>query len=202
MDLLEKLLDENYDWGDERLDEEMYDELSAALVIDYLKKHDAATRQKLALCWNFDNAKEVIQWIVDQPDTDKGTCLLLYWLMAPAFSKQFADRSECEATHKWYLEDYDIIQTIEQNYLSGFYQNQLYAFNPCNDTYHEGYDWTKELHTEDFKVPIPQEMLTALNGIELENPYWEEGIPNDLQPAMDRLGELIEEEYDDEEEEE
>ncbi len=89
MDFINKLLDENYDWGNERIDEDVYDELSAELIIDYLKKHDPEIRQMLALSWNFDNPKKVIQWIVEQPDTDKGTCLLLYWRMAPGFSKQF-----------------------------------------------------------------------------------------------------------------
>lgn len=96
MDFINKLLDENYDWGDERIDEDVYDELSAELIIDYLKKHDPEIRQMLALSWNFDNPKKVIQWIVEQPDTDKGTCLLLYWRMAPDFSKQFVNRKECE----------------------------------------------------------------------------------------------------------
>ena len=49
MDFINKLLDENYDWGDERIDEDAYDELSAELVIDYLKKHDPEVRQMLAL---------------------------------------------------------------------------------------------------------------------------------------------------------
>ena len=71
MDFINKLLDENYDWGDKRIDEDVYDELSAELIIDYLKKHDSEIRQMLALSWNFDNPKKVIQWIVEQPDTDK-----------------------------------------------------------------------------------------------------------------------------------
>ena len=109
MDYINRLLDENYDWGDERIDEDTYDELSADLIIDYLKKHDPETRQMLVLSWNFDNPKKVIQWIVDQPDTDKGTILLLYWLRAPDFSKQYATREDCESAASWYLEDYDII---------------------------------------------------------------------------------------------
>ena len=63
MDFINKLLDENYDWGDKRIDEDVYDELSAELIIDYLKKHDSEIRQMLALSWNFDNPKKVIQWI-------------------------------------------------------------------------------------------------------------------------------------------
>ncbi len=45
MDFINKLLDENYDWGDKRIDEDVYDELSAELIIDYLKKHDSEIRQ-------------------------------------------------------------------------------------------------------------------------------------------------------------
>lgn len=113
--------------------------------------------------------------------------------MAPDFSKQFVNREECENTHSWYLEDYDIIQTIEQNYTAGFYRNQRYAFNPCHDSYQDGYDWTASLNPSEFKIPIPQEMFTALDGIALNVPSWEEGIPEDLQPAMDRLADLVDE---------
>ena len=174
MDFIDKLLDEDYDWGDERIDEDAYDELSAELIIDYLRKHDSEFRQMLALSWNFDNPKKVIKWIIDQPDTDKGTCLLLYWRMAPGFSKQFVNREECENTHSWYLEDYDIIQTLERNYTAGFYKNQRYAFNPRHDSYQDGYDWTANLKLSEFKVPIPQEMFTPLAGIVLKTPSWEE----------------------------
>lgn len=194
MDYINRLLDENYDWGGERIDEDTYDELSADLIIDYLKKHDPETRQMLVLSWNFDNPKKVIQWIVDQPNTDKGTILLLYWLMAPDFSKQYATREDCESAASWYLEDYDIIQSIERNYLSGFYKDQRYAFDPRHDVYQNGHDWTADLTTENFKVPIPQEMFTALNGITLDAPAsWDEGIPEDLQPAMNRLCDLVDE---------
>jgi len=49
------------------------------------------------------------------------------------------------------------------------------------------------LNPSEFKIPIPQEMFTALNGIALDVPSWEEGIPEDLQPAMDRLADLVDE---------
>ena len=120
------ILDPDFDWDEIEITEEEFDELSTELVIDYLKKHGPKERQMLALCWNFDNSKEVIRWIVDQPDTDKGTILLLYWYMTPGFYKKFADRKECEEEASWALEDYDIIETIEKNYLSGFYGNQRY----------------------------------------------------------------------------
>ena len=69
MDFINKLLDENYEWGDERIDEDVYDELSAELIIDYLKKHDSEIRQMLALSWNFDNTKKI--WIYKYYNKDE-----------------------------------------------------------------------------------------------------------------------------------
>lgn len=193
MDLATKLLDEDYDWGDTRIDYDTYDELFADLVINYLKKHGPEMRQKLVLCWNFDNPKRVIQWIVDQPDTDKGTSLLLYWWMEPDFSKDFANRQECENTYAWYLEDYDIIEAIERNYKSGFYKDQCYAFDPCRDFYQGGRDWPAHMDQTKFKTPIPPEMFVALKGAVIAEPSWEDGIPDELLPAIERLNDLLDE---------
>lgn len=187
------ILDPDFDWDGIEITEEEFDELSTELVIDYLKKHNPKERQMLALCWNFDNSKEVIQWIVDQPDTDKGTILLLYWYMEPRFYKKFADREECEEEASWALEDYDIIQTIEKNYLSGFYGNQKYAFDPANDEYSDHYDWTSEYEEEEAKAKIPKELFLALEGERIENPQWEEGIPTEISDIMDKLCDVCEE---------
>lgn len=187
------ILDPDFDWDGMEITEDEFDELSTELVIDYLKKHGPKERQMLVLCWNFDNSKEVIQWILDQPDTDKGTILLLYWYMAPGFYKKFADRKECEAESSWALEDYDIIETIENNYLSGFYGNQRYAFDPANDEYRDHYDWTSEYEEEEAKVKIPKELFSALEGEQIENPEWEEGIPAEISEIMDRLCDACEE---------
>lgn len=187
------ILDPDFDWDGIEITEEEFDQLSAELVIDYLKKRNPKERQMLALCWNFDNSKEVIRWIVDQPDTDKGTILLLYWYMEPGFYKKFADREECEEEAFWALEDYDIIQTIEKNYLSGFYRNQKYAFDPTNDEYSDHYDWTSEYEEEEAKVKIPKELFLALEGEWIENPQWEEGIPTEISDIMDKLCDVCEE---------
>ena len=185
--LKNKILDENYDWGNQKFDSDTFDELMADLIIDYLKKHGPEERHKLIICWNFDNPKEVIQWIIEQNDTDKATALLIYWMMQPGFSKQFQNRDECAS---WYLEDYDIIQTIEHNYLSNFYQQQQLACDPKNDIYSNGYDWTSDINREKMKVPIPEIMFTPLIGTTVENPHWSEGIPDELQPVINRLCDL------------
>jgi len=73
--------------------------------------------------------------------------------MAPGFYKEnCADRKECEEKYPWGLEDYDIISTIEKNYLSNFYNEHIYAFNPTNDLYSDGYDWTKDKSEDELEI--------------------------------------------------
>ena len=188
------ILNENFEWDEVIIDEDEFEELSTELIIDFLKKNNPKERQLLAISWNFDNSKKVIQWIVEQPDTDRGTILYLYWYMAPSFYKEnCADRKECEEKYSWGLEDYDIISAIEKNYLSDFYNAQIYAFNPTNDLYSDGYDWTKEYDESKAKVKIPDVMFKALEGEILENPGWDEGIPTDLSEIMDKLYSALDE---------
>lgn len=187
---VEDILREDFDWEDIEIDEDEFDELETALIIDYLKKNTPKERQLLAIDWNFDNSKEVIKWIAEQPDTDKGTALFLYWYMNPQDLKKYKDREECEKDGGWILEDFDIVETLEKNYISGFYKNQKYAFDPKNDVY-SGYDWTKEVDEDEMEAKIPEEMYVALEGEVLESPGWEEGIPDDITPIFDKLCEAL-----------
>ena len=184
---VEDILREDFDWENVEIDEDEFDELETALIIDYLKKNTPKETHPGIVMNNRDNSKEVIKWIVEQPDTDKGTALFLYWYMNPQFFKKYKDREECEKDGGWILEDYDIVETLEKNYISGFYKNQKYAFDPKNDVY-SGYDWTKE---DEMKAKIPEEMYIALEGEVLESPGWEEGIPDDITPILDKLCEAL-----------
>ena len=190
---IEDILREDFDWENVEIDEEEFDELETALIIDYLKKNTPKERQLLAIDWNFDNSKEVIKWIAEQPDTDKGTALFLYWYMNPQEFKQYENREDCKKKDSWLLEDYDIVETLEKNYISGFYKNQKYAFDPKNDIY-SGYDWTNEVDEDEMKAKIPEQMYIALEGEVLESPNLGEGIPDDIIPILDKLYEILDEE--------
>ena len=69
------ILNDNFEWDEVIIDEDEFEELSTELIIDFLKKNTPKERQLLSINWNFDNSKKVIKWIVEQPDTDKGTIL-------------------------------------------------------------------------------------------------------------------------------
>ena len=190
---INEILKPDFDWEKLKIDDEQFDELCADLIIDFLKKNTPKERQLLALSWNFDNSKEVIKWIAEQPDTDKGTALFLYWYMNPQFFKKYENRKECEEEDSWALEDFDIVETLEKNYISGYYKNQKYAFDPKNDPYNSDYDWTEEVDEEEMKREIPKEMYMALDGEVLESPNWEEGIPTALSEIMDKLCDALDE---------
>lgn len=187
------IINDNFEWDEVIIDEDEFDDLETALIIDYLKKNTPKERQFLAIDWNFDNSKEVIKWIAEQPDTDKGTALFLYWYMNPQFFKKYNDRDECEEENSWALEDFDIVETLEKNYISGFYKNQKYAFDPKNDPYNSDYDWTEEIDEEEMKRDIPKEMYMALDGEVLKSPNWEEGIPTALSEIIDKLCDALDE---------
>ena len=87
---VDEILKADFDWDNIEIDEDEFDELSADLIIDFLKKNTPKERQLLAISWNFDNPKKVLKWIVDQPDTDKGTILYLYW-----YGTGFLQRTLC-----------------------------------------------------------------------------------------------------------
>ena len=88
---------------------------------------------------------------------------------------------------------FDIVETLEKNYISGYYKNQKYAFDPKNDPYNSDYDWTEEVDEEEMKREIPKEMYMALDGEVLESPNWEEGIPTALSEIMDKLCDALDE---------
>lgn len=190
---IDEILNEDFDWSDIEIDEDEFDELETALIIDYLKKNTPKERQLLAIDWNFDNSKEVIKWIAEQEDTDKGTALFLYWYMNPQFFKRFKSREECEKDASWALEDFDIVEILEKNYITGFYMNQKYAFNPKCDIYNGGYDWTKEVDENEMKRAIPEVMYIAIEGEVLASPNWAEGIPSDISDIMDKLCDVVSE---------
>lgn len=152
------ILNDDFEWDEVKIDDDEFEKLSTELIIDFLKKNTPKERQLLAISWNFDNSKKVIQWIVDQPDTDRGTILYLYWYMAP-----------------------------------DFYNDQIYAFNPTNDLYSGGYNWTKGYDDSKAKSKIPEVMFKALDGEILESPDWDEGIPEALSVIMDKLCNALDE---------
>lgn len=178
---------------EDRITEEEFETKVSEMIIKYLKETGPEERQKLVISWNFDNFSEVIHWIVNSPQTDKGTILQLYWLMEPGYSKQFVDRSEViEKGQQWYLTDFDIIENIEKNYAKNFYEKHDFSCDPYNDYW--SVDRVSDSNYDEAKRDIPKIMTIGLNGKQIQKPdNWFEGISYSLQNEYDKLANLLDE---------
>ncbi|MDH6363888.1 hypothetical protein M2139_000809 [Enterococcus sp. PF1-24] len=153
------------------LTEEEFEEQLADLLINYLENCSPKQIYQALLGWNFDNPKQAIAWIASSPKTDKGSALLLFWLMEPDFAYQFDTREEMLNKSSWYAENFDIVETLEKNYLSNFYKQQNYAYTP-----------PAYFHDNAMKRAIPKELFIPLTGEEVPEPTdWEDGFPAELQ---------------------
>ena len=117
-----------------------------------------------------------------------------YDLMAFEISKAPKDREEFL---KWYDKqseweedhNYDDIN-VSSKKLQNFYKEMIKTFPPNNSDY----DWTNEVNENEMKAEIPKEMYIALEGEVLESPNWEEGVPDEVIPILDKLYEALDEE--------
>lgn len=109
----------------------------------------------MAMEWNWDNYMEFIEWLINNPESDKATILMIYWKSGPN-------------------ENYKNRNIIEERYKNNFYKNQEIAFDPEND---EGDNWVEAFAND----TIPEIMFAKLKGKKVPLPEnYIEGLPEKL----------------------
>jgi len=172
---------------------EQYEQIQGEMVIEFLKTATSKERHQLVLGWNWDSSLNVLKWIISDPDTDKATALYIYWANGPRWHKQYVNREEAMAESPWNISNFDLAEETEKLFLSGFYKNHQFAFDPTSD---RGHNWTTEYLDKKIKTEIPDIMFKGLGGADVqynemdENEDWEEGIPPHINKKM-REFELI-----------
>jgi len=128
---------------------------------------------------NWDGNGYLLNWLKNNPNIDKATALMAYWKSAPHWQKKFKNREDVIAQDKsYYLENFDFIEEMEQKYLAGFWKNSHIEFNPANDYFDSGYDWTSDYLDEKTFREIPAIMFEKLEGEKVESPdNFIEGLP-------------------------
>jgi len=187
-------------WGMNKITNEQYTEMCREKIIDFLKGSSVKERHQLVNEWNWRGfGIHELKWIANDPDTDKATALQIYWKAGPRINaKIFSDRNEVP----WYmLDEFDLIEDIEKNYVSGFYKSQNFGFDPHKDMFgyasDEEYDWTTEyldFLNKKGKImrDIPSVMLEKLDGIKIPHTDdWIEGIPPHIYEELRKLQDLI-----------
>lgn len=147
------------------MEKKQIEQIAIAKIIDFAKVQSNKVWHQMVMDWNWDSYKPFINWLVENSNTDKATILMIYWKSNP--DKDFFDK-----------------KTIEENYVKGYYKQQLFAFNPEDD---EGDDWTSYLCSKS-KENIPQLMFQKLLGENILYPDgFIEGMPESLFYEIEEL---------------
>lgn len=147
------------------MEEKKIEQIAVNKIIEFAKKQSTQIWHQMIMDWNWDNYNAFISWLVENPDTDKATILMIYWKSNPG--QKFP--------HK---------KLIEKNYSKGFYKQQLFSFNPEDD---EGDNWVSYVSKES-KSFIPKEMFQELKGTQISYPEgFIEGIPESLFYEIEEL---------------
>jgi len=171
----------------EKITYKQYEDMYIDTIINYLKSASPKERHQLVQGWNWDSNSEVLTWIANDPSTDKATALKMYWMAAPGYYKQYAS---IEDVPKYAVGDYNFVINIETKYVSGFYKNHNFAFDPDNDEQGEG--WTAAYPNLETKSEIPAVMYEKLTGEEVApNNELEDGIPLHIYNELIQLYERI-----------
>lgn len=173
---------------------EEFEIVFSKLIEDYVAEATPENIHRIILGWNFDNPKTVLMPIVMSKRTDKATALMLYWLMEPEFAKQFENIEAVQQKSAWYVEDYELIAQLEQNFQQNYYRSTGIGFDPLKDYF--GKDRVAQFRFEKSKSAgvFPKIMFEPINGEPVaEERGWNEGIPPILAQQYDELLECIEE---------
>lgn len=114
---------------------------------------------QLAWNYNWDDGVETMRQVALNPLSDQGTALLIYWYNQPGWIYQYAIREEVP---EWAVDSFDLAKEIESRYLTGFYTQSDFFFDPQND---DGIDWLEEVAEYTLKQQIPVEMTQATQGV-------------------------------------
>ncbi|MCS4225906.1 DUF4274 domain-containing protein [Sphingobacterium sp. BIGb0165] len=134
-------------------------------ILDFARAQTTEIWHQMVMDWNWDNYKQFLKWLIDNPDTDKATILMIYWKSAPG--KGFRDK-----------------QLIEERYINNYYHHQSLAFDPESD---EGDNWVSYLPRPE-KESIPKELLHKLEGKNVPYPEgYIEGMPENLFDKIEAL---------------
>jgi hypothetical protein len=141
-------------------------EMANRKIIEFAKNQESEVWHQMVMGWNWDNNTDFLDWLIDNPKTDKATILMIYWKSVPN------ERSKNK-------------KVIEERY-NNFYNNQKIAYNPKDD---EGTDWISEIINYDNSInTIPEIMFQKLEGKNINYPKdFIEGLPEDLFYEIENL---------------
>jgi len=130
--------------GDDKASRDDFDKLTSSKDLHYL-----------ASIFNWDDDKDVLEWIINSPLCDKGTALLIFWRSQPDFYTRFDNEDEAD----YERETFRLVRNIVKNFHDGIYKKARIRFNPKSDEFDVNYVDSKA------KWVIPDEMKKGIIGL-------------------------------------
>lgn len=93
-------------------------------LIDWLSRHSPEERHFVANCINWDYAPNVLNWLISQPDCEKATAKLIFYLGSPDYFLQYEN---ADAVDKFSLDNFTLLKTIVDRWNSGLYKRENVA---------------------------------------------------------------------------
>jgi hypothetical protein len=143
------------------------------IYLAWLKENGPDEWHRWALAWNWDYGVELLEWIVAQPNCDKGTALDIYYAAQPDYFARFASVEEAAKASDPYL--VAMMPKICEMWRDGAYPT--YAYRPGGravEALAEGPDKMRAL-----AAAVPWDVPDDLAAAELS------GEPNEFERAID-----------------
>ena len=156
---------------------EEFEILENKIWSEFLKKATPIEIHKSLITSNFDGNSLLLNFIKDNPKTDRGTILVAYWMSSPSYFKEFSSREDLLEKSSFSIDGFDFLEEIENKYREGFYQGNEIIFDPKSDS--ENYDWTTEYEESSVIRKIPQMMFKKTKG-KIEIKEYPEDFDNGL----------------------
>lgn len=130
--------------------------------------------------WNWDNGSDPLRWIVEQPNCDRATALLIFWRGEPSyFWDGPATRNEWLASGRHFSADnYDLAVLIVDRWCGQGYARRKLAYDPMGDGFASRSD--VDASRRHLALTLPQEMLTPCLGRSPRTETLDEGVPISL----------------------
>jgi hypothetical protein len=156
-----------------------HDKLVDGLIADYLKRVSPKTVHQMAMEWNWDSSDHFFDFVVDNPNADKATILMIYWMAGPRFDKQFSTKEESRQ-RMGSDSTFELLEKIESNFQKDFYKSAKFHYDP-NTEDHTGTIGAMQYLEIEIVRDIPGIMFQKLSGEVIEaNDDFDEGIPPGL----------------------
>lgn len=147
-------------------DWERYDAEVVAKTTDFCRTTpDPEELHEFTMRWNWDFGHWALEEILNNSACEAATALLIYWLAAPEFYRQFRDRDAVVAANAD-VDGFDFITSVEARYVADSFPLGSISFDPRHPGERYGYSFvgTYDDMKDKFVRELPAVMYTPVVG--------------------------------------